>query len=66
MAVEIKKVLLNMAEENAKVLLQQVVKPLLEEKIAANPMLAPVLLSLLAELEKAALGLIDQLDGEVG
>lgn len=67
MAVDVKKVLLNLGEENAKVLLKDVLRPLADDYIKNSPTkVDDILLPYLDLVEKALLGLIDQIDGEQG
>lgn len=67
MAVDAKKVLLNMAEENVKVIIQQVVRPLAEEAILKSEnKIDDILLPFVAQIEEAVLKLADNVDGEVG
>lgn len=67
MGIDVKKVLLNLGEENAKVLLKDVLKPLAEEYIKNSPSkVDDILLPYLAAVEAALLGLVDKIDGEAG
>ncbi len=67
MAVDVKKVLLNLGEENAKVLIKDVLRPLAAEYIAASPNpIVHVLEPFIEMLEQALLKAADQIDGEVG
>lgn len=64
---DVKKVLINLAEENAKVLVHEVLKPLAQEYIAKSPnKVDDILLPFMDEVEKALLNLVDQIDGEQG
>lgn len=67
MAVDVKKVLLNLGEENAKVLIKEVIKPLAADYIAASPnKIDDILLPFLDQVEAALIGLADKIDGEAG
>lgn len=63
MAVDVKGVLLEMGEENAKIVLSQIVKPLLLEKAAqAAPSMLPLIQSVLDQLEAEGLKLVDKIN----
>lgn len=67
MAVDIKKALLNLGEENAKVLLKEVLRPLAQEFIEKSPnKVDDAILPFLDMAEKALISAIDKIDGEVG
>lgn len=67
MSVDVKKVLLNLAEENAKVLIKDVLHPVAEEYIKNSPSkIDDIILPYLAAVEAALLGLVDKIDGEQG
>ena len=64
---DLKKVALNLAEENVKVILKELVMPYAEYYIKnSETKIDDILLPFLDDLEKALLGLADKIDGEVG
>lgn len=66
MALDIKKVLLNLGEENAKVLIKDVIRPMAEEYILKSEnKIDDIILPFLGQIEAALLGLADKIDGEV-
>lgn len=65
--VDVKKVLLNLGEENAKILLKELVRPLMQQYAEEKfPAVAPVLAPFFDQLEAGGLVLIDKIDGEKG
>lgn len=63
---ELKKKLLNVAEDTVKVLISDFVKPELEKFIkASNNKYDDLLLAFIPQLEKALLEVADKIDGEV-
>lgn len=64
---EVKTVLLNLAEENTKVIWKQIIRPLAEEKIKASEnKLDDILLPFMDQLEMAVFEFVDKIDGEAG
>ena len=62
---DVQKVLLNLAEENAKALLKEVLRPLAQEFIEKSPnKIDDAILPFLDVVEKALLGALDKVDGE--
>lgn len=67
MAIDAKKIALNIGEEAAKQVIKELVLPLLEEKILESEnKYDDLLLPFKAQLESLALSAIDRIDGEVG
>ena len=67
MALDVKKALLNLGEENAKAIFKQVVRPLAEDIIAKSPnKIDDLMLPFMDQLEAAVMELADKIDGEVG
>ena len=67
MAVDVKKIALGLGEEMVKQLIQQALKPLAAEYIAASPnKIDDVILPFLEMVESALLAAADKIDGEVG
>jgi hypothetical protein len=67
MAVDVKKVLLNLGEENAKILIKDVLRPLAQDYIQNSPSkIDDIVLPFLDMIEKAMLEAVDKIDNEVG
>lgn len=67
MAIDAKKVALNIGEEAARQVVKELVMPLVEDLIVKSEnKYDDLLLPFKAQIEALALGLIDKIDGEVG
>ena len=66
-APEVKGMLLNLAEENVKAIIKDVVRPYAEYYIKkSSNKVDDIILPFMDQLEAAMLGLADKIDGEVG
>ena len=64
---KVKDILLNLAEDNVKALIKDVVRPYAEYYVATSEnKIDDIILPFMQQLEDALLGLADKIDGEVG
>jgi 2-C-methyl-D-erythritol 4-phosphate cytidylyltransferase len=67
MPVDVKKALLKLAEQDAKVLVHEVLRPLAEDYIKASPnKVDDIILPFLGQVEDALLKAVDKIDGVDG
>jgi hypothetical protein len=67
MSFDLKKALLNLAEENAKTLTKDVVRPLIEQAIKdSKNQIDDLALPYLDQIQTVLLSYMDKIDGEVG